>query len=154
MTERTAGPSTASLRKLRDTDLTVADASEDVRGRKVFDKRGEEIGDVDDLLIDDRENRVRFLRVASGGFLGLGATKFLVPVDAITGIDAAAVRIDRTREHVAGAPTYDPDLAQGLDYYGGLYGYYGYGPFWAPGYVYPAYPYLGPPVTPPFARRA
>jgi sporulation protein YlmC with PRC-barrel domain len=142
------GHGTASLRKLSDTDLTVADPAEDVRGRKVLDRRGDEVGEVDDLLIDDRQHRVRFLRVASGGFLGLGETKTLVPVDAVTALDGQAVHIDRTREHVAGAPAYDPDLTYDQDYYGGLYGYYGYGPFWAAGYAYPAFPILGPPVTP------
>lgn len=148
MTEQT----TATLRRLSDTDLTVGDPGEDIRGRKVVDRSGEEVGTVDDLLIDDRENKVRFLRVASGGFLGMGETKFLVPVDAIAEIGEGAVRVDQSREHVAGAPQYDPDLVYDTGYYGGLYGYYGYAPYWAPGYIYPAYPYYG--MTPPYPRHA
>jgi sporulation protein YlmC with PRC-barrel domain len=134
-------PADMRLLKLSDTDMTVADPSEDIRGRKVRDNRGEEVGDVDDLLIDDRERKVRFLRVAAGGFLGIGETKFLVPVDAITHVGEDSVTIDQSRERVAGAPRYDPDLAYDVDYYGGLYGYYGYPPYWTPGYLYPAYPY-------------
>jgi sporulation protein YlmC with PRC-barrel domain len=130
---------TASLLKLSDSNLTVADPEEDVRGRKVLDRAGEEVGTVDDLMIDDRENKVRFLRVASGGFLGLGETKFMIPVDAITRIDDDHVYIDQTREKVAGAPRYDPDLMNDA-YWGDVYGYYGYGPYWAPGYAYPPYP--------------
>lgn len=129
------------LVKLSDTDLTVADTSIDVRGRTVIDRAGDEIGEVDDLLIDEVESKVRMLRVASGGFLGIGERTFLIPVEAVTRIDAEHVHIDQTREHVAGSPAYDPDLAYDVDYYGGLYGYYGYTPYWAPGYVYPSYPY-------------
>jgi sporulation protein YlmC with PRC-barrel domain len=129
------------LVKLGDTDLTVADPREDIRGRTVVDRAGEEVGHVDALLIDDRERKVRFMRVASGGFLGLGATTFLIPVDAITGIGEERVVIDQTRKHLAGAPAYDPDLAYDQDYYGDVYGYYGYGPWWGPGYAYPAWPY-------------
>jgi sporulation protein YlmC with PRC-barrel domain len=73
----------ATLVNLGDTGLTVADPNADVRGRAVVDHNGEEIGKVDDLLIDDRERRVRFLRVGHGGFLGIGASHFLVPVDAV-----------------------------------------------------------------------
>jgi sporulation protein YlmC with PRC-barrel domain len=129
------------LVKLGDTDLTVANPDEDIRGRKVVDRQGEELGHVDALLIDDRESKVRFLRIASGGFLGLGEHTFLLPVDAITRITADQVTVDQTRERVAGAPRYDPDLVYDRDYYGDVYGYYGYGPYWAPGYVYPAYPF-------------
>ncbi len=130
---------TAALRKLGDTNLTVADPDEDVRGRKVLDRAGEEVGTVDDLMIDDRQSKVRFLQIASGGFLGLGATKFMIPVDAITKINDDTVQIDQTRERVAGAPSYDPDLAS-ESYWSDVYGYYGYSPYWTPGYGYPPYP--------------
>jgi len=135
-----ATPATAVLTKLSDTKLTVGDPNEDVRGRKVIDKNGHEIGKVDDLLIDNREHKVRLLQVESGGFLGLGETKVLIPVDAITRITDDEVHINHTREHVAGAPRYDPELANDETNWGGIYGYYGYGPFWGAGYRYPPYP--------------
>lgn len=132
----------AGLVKLGDTDLTVADPAEDIRGRMVLDRAGDEIGKVDALFIDDQETKVRFLEVSSGGFLGIGSDKVLIPVDAITRIDEH-VHIDQTRQHVAGAPKYDPSLAADYDtdYWGGAYGYYGYTPYWGPGYIYPAYPF-------------
>ena len=129
-----------SLHKLSDTNLVVADPVEDVRGKKVVDRFGEEIGSVDDLLIDDREKKVRFLQIASGGFLGVGETKFLLPVDAVKKIIGDTVHIDKTREHVAGSPRYDPDLIDNR-YLNDMYVYYGFAPYWGPGYVYPAYPY-------------
>ena len=137
MTESTR----ARLVRLSDTDLTVADPAEDVRGRTVVDRNGDEVGTVDDLLIDDRANKVRFLRVGAGGFLGIGEQHFLIPVDAVTRIDPDHVHIDRERTGLRGVPGYDPDLAYDYDYYGDVYGWWGYGPYWAPGYRYPAYPY-------------
>ena len=134
---------TGKLVRLSDTDQTVATGDEDVRGRDVKDRVGEDIGKIDDLLIDESENKVRFLVVASGGFLGIGADKSFIPIDVITGITADAVTIDQIREHVAGAPTYDPDLVDDTSYYEGVYGYYGYAPFWGAGYIdsgYPNYP--------------
>jgi sporulation protein YlmC with PRC-barrel domain len=132
---------TATLSKLSDTNQTVASADEDVRGRTVKDKDGHDVGKVDDLLIDDRDHKVRFLQVESGGFLGLGETKSFIPIDAITRITDHDVFINQSREHVAGAPRYDPDLVADQTYYGSLYGYYGYSPYWGRDYSYPPYPY-------------
>jgi len=135
---------TAALRRLSDTELTVADPAEDIRDRKVVDRDGEELGEVDDLLIDERDKRVRFLEVASGGFLGIGETKFLLPVEAITRISEDTVYVNQTRQHIIGAPAYDPDLIHedaGEGYYGDVYKHYGYPPYWGPGYTYPPYPY-------------
>lgn len=131
---------TGTLISLTDSSLTVANPDEDVRGRKMLDRHGEEIGSVDDLLLDDRENRVRFLRVAHGGFLGIGEEHFLVPVDAVTRIDNDHVHIDRERSKLSDVPGYNPDLAEAPDYYPGVYGWWGYSPYWAGGYAYPAYP--------------
>ncbi len=129
------------LVKLSDTDETVATGDADIRGRHVKDRHGEDVGKVDDLLIDQAENKVRFVIVASGGFLGVGKDKSFIPVDAITGITGDEVHIDQTRERVSGAPAYDPDLIVDRDYHEGVYGYYGYAPYWGGGYAYPAYPF-------------
>jgi sporulation protein YlmC with PRC-barrel domain len=138
------------LLRLSDTQLTVADPAEDVRGRKVIAKDQETIGEVSDLLVDDRETRVRFLEVASGGVFGLGRQTSLIPVDAITRISDEAVYITQTRQRIAEALPYDPDLIHAEvgdeSYYGHIYRHYGYRPYWGPGYVYPPYPYYIPPV--------
>ena len=130
----------AALVKLSDTNLTLANRAEDIRGRDVLDTAGEDIGKVDDLLIDEQEQKVRFLQVSSGGFLGLGATKFLIPVDAITRMTEDAVYISQARERLTGAPRYDPSLVDER-YLSDVYGYYGYSPYWGPDYRYPGYPY-------------
>lgn len=123
-----------------DSGQTVAD-EDDIRGRDVKDVSGEDIGKVDDLLIDTTERKVRFLVVASGGFLGLGEHRSYIPVDAVAGVDDDAVRIDQSREKLRSAPAYDPELINDERYNTDVFGYYGLAPFWSAGYVYPAYPY-------------
>lgn len=130
----------ASLIKLGDTDQTVADPADDIRGRKVRDMTGEDIGKIDDLLIDSQERKVRLLRIEHGGILGFGATPSFIPVDAITRITDDEVHINQSRQRVADAPPYDPDLVDETAYYSNVYGYYGLPPFWGAGYVYPGYP--------------
>jgi len=119
----------STLHRLHDIGETVSNPDEDVRGRKVLDTMGKEIGTVEGLMVDDAQNKVRFLRVEAGGFLGIGATHL--------------VTIDRGGEQLRGAPRYDPALINEPDehYWGGVYGYYGFSPFWGMGYMYPRYPY-------------
>ncbi len=137
----TSESATRTLRTLNDADLTTRDRAEDIRDRKVVDAVGDEIGKIDALLIDDQEQKVRFLRVASGGFLGIGKSKVLIPVEAITKVEEEVVRIDQTRDHVSNAPAYDPDLVED-NYYETVYGHYGFQPYWGAGYLYPAYPFF------------
>ena len=143
----------AKLVRLSDTELTIANPAEDIRDRTVVDRDGEDIGEVEDLLIDAHEKRVRLLEVASGGFLGLGKTKFLLPVEAITRISDDTVYVNQTRQYIAAAPPYDPDLIHreagekgyygAKVYYDNMYQYYLYHMYWAPGAVYPPYPCYG-----------
>ena len=120
---------TTALHRLNDTGQTVARRSEDVRGWNVVDSEGEVIGTVVHLFVDDQEHKVRFLEVTSGGFVGLGKMHALIPVEAITQIAEETVYVDQTRDHIAGAPRYDPELATARTWTD-LYGYYGYGPDW------------------------
>ena len=134
----------ATLVRLRDNNQTVADPESDIRGRQVFDKNHQSLGKVDALLLDDKEQKIRFLEVASGGFLGLGEAKSFIPVDAITDISDDEVQINQTTENVAGAPAYDPALANQTHFYENTYNYYGMMPFWGPNYIYPTYMDQGP----------
>ncbi len=116
-----------TLHELQDLDRTVAIPDEDIRGRMVKDRDGHDLGTIDGLLVDAVGQKVRFMEVASGGILGLGETKSLIPVEAITRITNDEVYISHTREHVAGAPAYDPKLVrEDSTYITGLYPYYGY----------------------------
>ncbi|TWD72011.1 PRC-barrel domain protein [Kribbella amoyensis] len=131
------------LVRLDDTDLVLARSEDDVRGVTVTDSGGEEIGKVSSLFVDAEERRVRLVEVASGGLLGLGKEHRLIPVDAIVDVTEEKVVVGRTRDEIAEAPGYDPDLkeAQPPQYYDELYGYYGMSPFWSAGYRSPNYPF-------------
>ena len=105
------------LVKLGDTNFDIA-GGEDVRGRRVIDQGGNDIGDVNDLIVDERQRRVRFLLVTSGGFLGLGATMMLVPVEAITGVSGRGVEISAQSTRGFGGARYSPTLMDRRSYSG------------------------------------
>ncbi len=132
------------LKMLSDSDFVIADPAEDVRGRKVLDDAGEEVGHVRDLVVDTESAKVRFLQIAAGGFLGLGEETFLVPVDAVTGVETDEIWIDRSRERMRDVPRYQPELADAPSYYQDVYGWWDYSPYWMGGYVPSGFPF-GPP---------
>ncbi|XVV16001.1 PRC-barrel domain-containing protein [Actinoplanes sp. CA-131856] len=134
------GEPVGTLTPLSESDQAVADPAQDVRGRKVVDSDGEQVGTVADLLVDIEAGAVRFLCVEHGGVLGIGASSSFVPVEAVRRITDEAVEVASDRDRIAGAPRYDPDLVDQHDYYEQVYGHYGYPPFWAPGYMYPGFP--------------
>ncbi|HZX05772.1 PRC-barrel domain-containing protein [Kribbella sp.] len=121
-----------TLVRLTDVGLELADLADDVRGRKVVDRNGDEVGKVDGLIVDEAERRVRFLEVGSGGLFGLGQRRLMVPVEAITRVEDDVVHVSQDRDQVAGGPTYDPEVVVERRYYENVYGYYGYPPYWGP----------------------
>jgi sporulation protein YlmC with PRC-barrel domain len=132
----------AELQKLSDTGLILDDSRQDVRGRRVIDRDGEEIGHVSDLFVDADERKVRLLEVRAGGMLGLGDRHFLIPIDAISSVSEHASHLNATHTHVAGSPVYDPHLVElpTRQYWEPFYGYYGLSPYWGQDYLYPGFP--------------
>jgi osmotically-inducible protein OsmY/sporulation protein YlmC with PRC-barrel domain len=106
--ERSSGENSILVR-LSDTDFDVPD-DQDIRGRTVIDQNGNEIGKIDDLLMDPQTRRIRFLQVTSGGFLGIGGTMMLIPVQAISRFDRNYVEIDQSMRGGLGAMRYNPPM--------------------------------------------
>jgi sporulation protein YlmC with PRC-barrel domain len=127
-----------TLMLLGDSRHMLADPAQDIRGYKVVDRDGKEIGKVDDLLIDNEQRKVRMLRVEHGGLLGIGATPLFLPVDTIDDVTDDKVLLGSSQVQVVGAPGYDPELVDRDERMAELYDYYGSAPYWAPGYLPPA----------------
>ena len=128
------------LMKLRAVGGMVADRRSDIRGRKVMDRHGRSLGKVHALLVDEEHQMVRFFEVDSGGILGLGSMKSLIPVDAITGVTDSKVRTNQGVGILAAAPVYDPALIDHAKSFEDTYGHYGMMPFCNGADTYPTYP--------------
>ena len=85
------------------TLLTVSE----IKGSTVRNRQREEIGDIDELLIEPDSGRVRFAILSVGGFLGLGSTRVAVPWSAFE-ISRQGGKItymlDATQERLEKAP--------------------------------------------------
>lgn len=79
-------------------------------GRHVRNPAGEELGTIEELMIDCASGRVAYAVLSFGGFLGLGSKLFAVPFDALTLQDPdrdVLLHVDRKR--LKDAPGFDQD---------------------------------------------
>ncbi|MCO8273993.1 PRC-barrel domain-containing protein [Actinoplanes sp. TRM 88003] len=108
---------TGTMIRLGDGSHLRREPAQDVRGHRVVDCEGKEIGRVDELLIDPEREKVQLLQVEHGGLFGVGAGPLYIPADCVDSVTEETVRLDRTRVQVAGAPADEP-LADLYEYYG------------------------------------
>lgn len=117
---------------------TVADPTQDVRGRPVLDESGTKLGTVEDLLVDTGRRRVCLLRVVRGGVLGWRVTPSYVATDAVIHVGAAV--LVRTSDGPPPSGTgYNPVLTPEPVAVDVGYDHLAYAPYWVPGYLPPIY---------------
>ncbi|HKP05243.1 MAG TPA: PRC-barrel domain-containing protein [Chthoniobacterales bacterium] len=61
------------------TNYPALMAGSEIKGSHVKNLRGQDLGAIDEVLIEPDTGQVRFVILEVGGFLGLGATKVAVP---------------------------------------------------------------------------
>lgn len=124
-----------------DSKTHFADRREDVRGRRVIDAHGVQVGAVERLILDNEHHHVRFIEVwTRTGFLGLHRRLSPIPVDAIARVEADAVYLERTRQDVEHAPRVEQDAtAWTRETLAAMARHFGYTPFWKASYVAPLF---------------
>ena len=58
-------------------------SSEKVEGTTVYNRRGDNLGTIDHLMIDKLEGQVEYAVMFTGGFLGIGESYSPVPWDSL-----------------------------------------------------------------------
>jgi sporulation protein YlmC with PRC-barrel domain len=105
-----------------------------LKGNDVVNRRGEDLGKIEDLMIDLETGRIAYAVLSFGGFLGMGDKLFAIPWEALT-VDTAEKRfvLNVNKELLERAEGFDksnwPDMtdpAWGVE----VYDYYGYKPYW------------------------
>jgi sporulation protein YlmC with PRC-barrel domain len=106
-----------------------------LKGDKVVNYKGEDLGKIEEIMIDLDRGRVAYAVLSFGGFMGMGDKLFAIPWQAIT-VDTIKKQLvlNADKELLQKAPGFDknnwPDMAD-LSLGSTLYGYYGYKPYWA-----------------------
>ena len=82
---------------------------QELRQKMVLDLGSRSVGQVANLYVDE-DWELRFLDVATSGFMGLRTKHHLVPVEAIAEEDPGSITLVVDEQTVESAPTYDtPD---------------------------------------------
>jgi sporulation protein YlmC with PRC-barrel domain len=118
-----------------DTTTTggVIEASR-VQGTNVYNRAGQKLGAIDDIMIEKRSGRAAYAIMSFGGFLGLGEDHHPLPWSKLKyDPNLGGYVIDVDNEALEGAPA----LAAGAkprwgdkDYEEGLHRYWGAQPYW------------------------
>jgi sporulation protein YlmC with PRC-barrel domain len=99
-----------------------------VIGADVQNKANEDVGDINDLVVNTRTGRVSYAVMSHGGVLGMGDKLFAVPMDSLaTKADSDKFVLDVTKDQLKNAPGFDknnwPDFAS-TDFRKGVDTYY------------------------------
>jgi sporulation protein YlmC with PRC-barrel domain len=103
-------------------------------GDRVVNLKGEDLGKIEDFMMDLETGRVAYAVLSFGGFLGVGNKLFAVPWDAFT-IDSIhhAFVLDVSKERLKEAPGFDkdhwPDVADS-EARTRIFSFYGVTPDW------------------------
>ncbi len=104
-----------------------------LKGDKVVNRAGEDLGKIEELMIDLRDGRIAFAVLSFGGFLGMGDKLFAIPWQAFTlRLHEHAFALDIPKETLEKAEGFDkgnwPITTR--EWLSTVYSYYGYQPYW------------------------
>lgn len=109
-------------------------SSDTLTGDSVRNELGEDLGKVEDFMLDMESGRIRYAVLSFGGALGIGNKLFAVPPEALTiDTDNHCLVLNVEKERLKEAPGFDkdhwPDFADS-SFGENVYRYYGKEPYW------------------------
>ncbi|MFI4854033.1 MAG: PRC-barrel domain-containing protein [Phycisphaerales bacterium JB065] len=99
----------------------------DIRGTPLTGKAGEEIGSVNDVIVDHKTGHLGFLTMETGGVLGIGADTVVVPWEVVRRVQEDNLRVNLTTTRLEQAPRIQTDRIGDLnnrEYAASIYEYY------------------------------
>lgn len=119
---------------LRGNDHPMVMSASTLIGDNVRNDRGEDLGKLEEIMLDLDSGCVAYAVLSFGGFLGLGDKLFAIPWDAlIVDTDNEEIVLDVPQEKLENAPGFDKDNWPGSgdrEYLIEVYAYYDYEPYW------------------------
>jgi sporulation protein YlmC with PRC-barrel domain len=106
-----------------------------LEGDRVVNAAGEDVGKIDEIMIDTPTGRVAYAVLSFGGFLGMGDKLFAIPWSLLSlDEDNQLFRLNIDKEKLKAAPGFDksnwPDMAD-RSWGGEINKYYGTSPYWS-----------------------
>ena len=100
-----------------------------ITGTNVTNQKGENLGEIKDLMIDTETGTVNYAVLSFGGFLGLGDKYFAIPFEAFE-VNTTTERfvLNVTKDRLENAPGFDKNdwpKTSDRSYWNSLYKHYG-----------------------------
>jgi sporulation protein YlmC with PRC-barrel domain len=124
------------MASLQDTTSTAGRliAADQVQGTTIYNPNGDNLGSVEDVMIDKVSGKIAYAVVGFGGFLGIGNRHYPLPWEKLSYDPAmGGYVVDLDRSVLEGAPSYaDNDAVAWNDraWDEQVYDYYGARPYW------------------------
>jgi len=104
---------------------------------KVINRAGEDLGNIKDIMVDLKNDRIAYAVLSFGGFLGMGTKLFAVPWRALElklYEHTLTITLNVDKEILKKADGFDEDqLPLTYEELFKVYAYYGYQPYWQTG---------------------
>lgn len=111
-------------------------AADTLQGDRVVNGRGEDLGTIQDIMLDVQRGTVAYAVMSCGGFLGMGDKLFAIPWNALTlDADRHCFVLDADRERFESAPGFDKDHWPSMAddrWAHAVHDFYGVRPYWSP----------------------
>jgi len=109
----------------------------DVKGHKVVNKNAEDLGKIEDYMLDLETGRMAYAVLSFGGFLGMGEKLFAIPWSAFNVQlfeNDLRIVLNVDKEILTKAQGFDKSqLPLSYGQLSSVYTYYGYKPYWQTG---------------------
>ena len=105
--------------------------AEKLKGMEVISQKGEELGEIEEVMIDQQSGEVKFVTISKGGIFGLGGERVAAPLSAFEISDIEAkLTVDQSK--LENVPQQKAE-ATDSDYQRDLETHYGVAPAWGRG---------------------
>jgi sporulation protein YlmC with PRC-barrel domain len=125
-------PSTENRQETLKKDETGSLISaEKVQGTDIYNRRGDNLGEVENVMIDKLSGKVAYAVVTFGGFLGIGAERRALPWSVLTyDVDLGGYVVNAEDDVLRQAPIYADNSDIDPDWGSRVHNHFGVPPYW------------------------
>ena len=109
-------------------------AASDFEDQNVVNLQDEDLGEIEEIMLDVRSGRIAYAVLTAGGFLGMGEKYFAIPWNALTlDTDRKCFILDVSKDKLKDAPGFDKDHWPSMadeSWGSSVHNYYGSRPYW------------------------
>jgi hypothetical protein len=131
ITDTPQGPGPIPTSSGTNSDSSTLISGRTVQNAKVFSPNGDELGHIDDVVIEPVSGRVAYGVLQFGGFMGIGSDYHPIPFAKLSyDPNRGGYVTDLTKEQLANAPRYDGDWHSNREWQERSHEHYGVTPYW------------------------